>query len=44
MAKKMSPEKQVLLDKLVDFRDVKIDKTPLVEERAISLVDAGIYF
>lgn len=27
MAKKSSPERQVLLDELVDIRDVKIDKT-----------------
>lgn len=38
MAKKISPEKQALLDELVDIRDVKIDKTLTVEERVISYV------
>ena len=38
MAKKSSPERQVLLDELVDIRDVKIDKTLPVEERVISYV------
>ena len=38
MAKKNSPERQALLDELVDIRDVKIDKTLPVEERVISYV------
>ena len=38
MAKKISPEKQALLDELVDIRDVKIDKALPVEERIISYV------
>ena len=38
MAKKISPEKQALLDELVDIRDVKIDRTLPVEERVISYV------
>ena len=38
MAKKISPEKQALLDELVDIRDVKIDRTLPVEERIMSYV------
>ena len=38
MAKKISPEKQAMLDELVDIRDVKIDRTLPVEERIISYV------
>ena len=38
MAKKISPERQALLDELVDIRDVKIDKALPVEERVISYV------
>ena len=38
MAKKIPPERQALLDELVDIRDVKIDKTLPVEERLISCV------
>ena len=38
MAKKNPPERQALLDELVDIRDVKIDKTLPVEERANSHV------
>ena len=38
MAKKISPERQALLDELADIRDVKIDRTLPVEERMISYV------
>ena len=38
MKKKISAERQALLDELVDIRDVKIDKTLPVEERVISYV------
>ena len=38
MAKKISPERQALLDELVDIRNVKIDKALPVEERVISYV------
>ena len=38
MAKKISPERQALLNELVDIRDVKIDRTLPVEERMISYV------
>ena len=36
MKKKISAERQALLDELVDIRDVKIDKTLPVEERVIA--------
>ena len=38
MAKKISPERQALLDELVDIRDVKIDRALPVEDRIISYV------
>ena len=38
MAKKISPERQTLLDEFADIRDVKIDRTLPVEERMISYV------
>jgi len=38
MKKKISAERQALLDELVDIRDVKIDRTLPVEERMISYV------
>ena len=38
MAKKISAERQALLEQLVDIRDVKIDRTLPVEERMISYV------
>ena len=38
MAKKISPERQALLDELVDIRNVKIDRTLPLEERMISYV------
>ena len=38
MAKKISLERQALLDELVDIRDVKIDRALPVEDRIISYV------
>lgn len=38
MAKKISLERQALLDELVDIRNVKIDRALPVEDRIISYV------
>ena len=38
MTKKISLERQALLDELVDIRDVKIDRALPVEDRIISYV------